>query len=160
MSLRCGNSVLDCCGALLWWLCCESGTEGCAFLVVSMTVFLSCWSRCFGACLGALLGGCLGLCPNLACDFCFVTGSSVWCHGGFRRSVPPVSNVLPYLILLILKQQQIPHKCRLVKGTSIPNFVLSILRRHTIHLLNYCSFSALQPKYDQRDKDMIEKLPN
>ena len=52
--------------------------------------------------------------------FCSVTRSSVWCHGGLGRSVPPVLNVLLYLFLLILKQQQIPPKCRLVEGCLYP----------------------------------------
>ena len=100
-------------------LCCGSGTEG-VCVPGGFHHGLSCWSRCFGACLGSLLGGCLGLCPNLACAFCFATGSSVWCDGGLVRSVPPVSNVLLYLFLFILKQQQIPHKCRLVEGCLYP----------------------------------------
>ena len=86
MSLRCGHSVLGCCGAL-WGLCCGSGTEG-VCVPGGFHHGLSCWSRCFWACLEALLGGCLGLCPNLACGFCFATGSSFWCHGGLGRSVP------------------------------------------------------------------------
>ena len=88
--LRCGG------------LCGGSGTEGMC-VPGSFHHGLSCWSRCFGASLGALLGGCLGLCPNLACGFCFATESSVWCHGGLGRSVPPVLNVLPYLFFVNFK---------------------------------------------------------
>ena len=83
-------------------LCYGSGTEG-VCVPCGFHHGLSCWSRCFWAYLGALLGGCLGLCPNLAFDFCFATGSSVWCDGGLGQSVPPVSNVLLYLFFVNFK---------------------------------------------------------
>ena len=73
----------------------------CAFLVASIMVFLAgpgIFGLVWGPCWRAVWD-----CPNLACGFCFATGSSVWCHGGLGQSAPPVLNVLPYLFFVNFK---------------------------------------------------------
>ena len=64
-----------------WWL------PSLSFLLVQV----------FWGLFGSLAGGCLGIWPVV---FCFVTRSSVWCHGGLGPSPPPVLNVI-YLSILV-----------------------------------------------------------
>ena len=137
MSLRWGHLVLGChdalWGALPWvWDCRSRGLR--SWGLPSWASWLV--QGALGI-LGGLDGAVWGLCPSLACGFCFAAGSSGWCRGGFGRSVPPILNVLLYLIL-------VNFKITADTTSSVPNCVLSKLRQHTIHLLNYFSFSALQ----------------